>query len=135
MSLTSIVDLSFSIIFGLLATILVLWKVTQFVNAKSPIALVAGPAKDHWLTGLNAACMSNSGFVNGVTGNYDRLFRDGFEYNLNLVQKYGGVVKIFALFGVSAHVACSSTLTQFNAAICSRSSCTYQIHRLCTISL
>jgi len=33
-------------------------------------------------------------------GNYHRIFQDGFEYNLQLAEKYGGVVKIRALFNV-----------------------------------
>ncbi|KAF9243490.1 cytochrome P450 [Melanogaster broomeanus] len=37
--------------------------------------------------------------VNGLSGNYHRLFQDGLRYNLDLVEEYGGVVKIHALLG------------------------------------
>lgn len=33
-------------------------------------------------------------------GNYHQLFRDALRYNLDLVEKYGGAVKINALLGV-----------------------------------
>ncbi|KAF8134953.1 cytochrome P450 [Boletus edulis] len=60
-----------------------LWRlVKQLVVHKSPLALIPGPNKDHWLT-----------------GNYHRLFKDALQYNLALVEKYGGAVKINALLG------------------------------------
>ncbi|KAG6373384.1 cytochrome P450 [Boletus reticuloceps] len=60
-----------------------LWRlVRQFAAHKSPLALIPGPNKDHWLT-----------------GNYHRLFKDALQYNLALVEKYGGAVKINALLG------------------------------------
>ncbi|KAI0763044.1 cytochrome P450 [Trametes elegans] len=43
---------------------------------------VAGPKKEHWLT-----------------GNLHRLFRDGLDYHLGLLDKYGGVVKIYGMLG------------------------------------
>ncbi|KAH9003045.1 cytochrome P450 [Lactarius hatsudake] len=43
---------------------------------------IAGPKKEHWLK-----------------GNLHRIFQDGLEYNLQLTQKYGGVVKIHTLLG------------------------------------
>ncbi|KAH0833223.1 cytochrome P450 [Lanmaoa asiatica] len=66
---------------GILAYIL--WRLVKRLAApKSPLAIIPGPNKDHWLT-----------------GNYHRLFRDAFRYNLALVEQYGGAIKINALLG------------------------------------
>ncbi|KAI0296492.1 cytochrome P450 [Multifurca ochricompacta] len=67
-----------------------LWKFTThflfflFLRppSHSPLKSIAGPNKEHWLK-----------------GNYHRIFQDGFDYNLQLAQKYGGVVKIHAMLG------------------------------------
>lgn len=59
------------------------WKfVRKFSRRGYPLRSIAGPKREHWLK-----------------GNLHRIFRDGSEYNLRLVQKYGGVVKIHALLG------------------------------------
>ncbi|KAH9043435.1 cytochrome P450, partial [Lactarius hengduanensis] len=57
------------------------WKLERKRSLPSSIA---GPKKEHWLK-----------------GNLHRIFQDGLEYNLRLTQKYGGVVKIHTLLGVS----------------------------------
>ncbi|KAI0259683.1 cytochrome P450 [Gloeopeniophorella convolvens] len=60
-----------------------LWKLERVLaRPGSPLSSVAGPEKEHWLK-----------------GNYHRIFIDGLEYNLELAQRYGGVVKIHALLG------------------------------------
>lgn len=56
-----------------------LWKLERKRSLPSSIA---GPKKEHWLK-----------------GNLHRIFQDGLEYNLQLTQKYGGVVKIHSLLG------------------------------------
>ncbi|KAF8558177.1 cytochrome P450 [Imleria badia] len=60
-----------------------LWQLFKHLAAHtSPLAVIRGPKKEHWLT-----------------GNYHRIFRDAFRYNLALVEEYGGAVKINALLG------------------------------------
>ncbi|KAF9223682.1 cytochrome P450 [Gyrodon lividus] len=66
---------------GLVAYIL--WKLIRRLSApKSPLAVLRGPKKDHWLK-----------------GNYHKLFQDGLQYNLDLVEEYGGAFKFNALLG------------------------------------
>ncbi|KAI9461564.1 cytochrome P450 [Lactarius psammicola] len=60
-----------------------LWKLERILSRPgSLLGSVAGPMKEHWLK-----------------GNLHRIFQDGLEYNLQLAQKYGGVVKIHTLLG------------------------------------
>ncbi|KAH7913518.1 cytochrome P450 [Hygrophoropsis aurantiaca] len=60
-----------------------LWKLVRRLTApKSPLADISGPAKEHWLT-----------------GNIHRLVKDGLKYNLELVEKYGGVWKFYGMLG------------------------------------
>ncbi|KAI0293337.1 cytochrome P450 [Multifurca ochricompacta] len=59
-----------------------LWKLISRPRSPSPLKSVAGPEKEHWFK-----------------GNYHRIFQDGLKYNLQLVRKYGGVIKIHALLG------------------------------------
>ncbi|GJJ06130.1 hypothetical protein Clacol_000319 [Clathrus columnatus] len=61
---------------------IVVYKLSKKLTAQKPLADVAGPQSEHWLK-----------------GNYHRIFQDGFDYNLQLAEKYGGVVKIHALLG------------------------------------
>lgn len=81
---------------------LVLWKIVKRITApKRPSIDVAGPEKDHWLKGqLGVLGSPESHRLRGVVGNYHRLFQDGLEYNLRLIEKYGGAIKIHALLGV-----------------------------------
>ncbi|KIK99980.1 hypothetical protein PAXRUDRAFT_30155 [Paxillus rubicundulus Ve08.2h10] len=66
---------------GLLAYIL--WRLIRRLGAPaSPLADLRGPKKEHWLK-----------------GNYHNLFQDSLDYNLELVEEYGGAVKINALLG------------------------------------
>ncbi|TFK53929.1 cytochrome P450 [Heliocybe sulcata] len=61
----------------------IVWIIARRVRKpKSPLADVPGPQSDHWLK-----------------GNFGRMFQDGWDYNLQLQEKYGGVVKIHALLG------------------------------------
>ncbi|KZT24217.1 cytochrome P450 [Neolentinus lepideus HHB14362 ss-1] len=61
----------------------VIWVVARRTRRpKSPLAEVPGPESDHWLK-----------------GNFGRIFQDGWYYNLQLAEKYGGVVKVHALLG------------------------------------
>ncbi|KAI0760300.1 cytochrome P450 [Fomes fomentarius] len=48
----------------------------------SSLARIAGPKKEHWLT-----------------GNLHRLFKDGWDYNFKLFAKYGGVIKVYGMLG------------------------------------
>ncbi|KAI9461563.1 cytochrome P450 [Lactarius psammicola] len=60
-----------------------LWKFERILSRPdSLLNSIAGPKREHWLK-----------------GNLHRIFQDGFEYNLQLAQKYGGVVKIHTLLG------------------------------------
>ncbi|EMD39638.1 hypothetical protein CERSUDRAFT_111948 [Gelatoporia subvermispora B] len=62
---------------------LVLWKLfRRLTRPRNPLEDVAGPEKEHWLK-----------------GNYHRIFQDGWDYNLQLAEKYGGAVKIHGLLG------------------------------------
>ena len=83
------------------------WRI---VKPKSPLAVIAGPKADHWLTGSTyASPVSCSVVLTLVTsGNYNQLFRDAFRYNLTLVERYGGAVKINALLGVIPHIFAKS---------------------------
>ena len=36
------------------------------------------------------------------TGNFHRLFRDGYDYHDQLVKQYGGALKIYGMLGVCA---------------------------------
>ncbi|KAJ8583895.1 cytochrome P450 [Rhizopogon salebrosus TDB-379] len=61
----------------------IVWRLIQRLRApKSPLAHIRGPKKEHWLK-----------------GNYHRIFQDGRRYNLDMVERYGGAVKIYALLG------------------------------------
>ncbi|KAG2032102.1 cytochrome P450 [Suillus americanus] len=63
--------------------VFIIWRLIKRLRApKSPLAHILGPKKEHWLK-----------------GNYHRIFQDGLRYNLDLVQQYGGAVKIYALLG------------------------------------
>ncbi|OBZ67461.1 hypothetical protein A0H81_12648 [Grifola frondosa] len=76
-------EIMFLRVLGSFFVAVLLWRlVKRLTKPKSPLADVAGPAKDHWLK-----------------GNYHRLFQDGLEYNLRLVAKYGGVIRVHALLG------------------------------------
>ncbi|EPQ57612.1 cytochrome P450 [Gloeophyllum trabeum ATCC 11539] len=68
----------------------VVWVVVRRLRRpRSPLADVPGPESDHWLKGTLV-----------TFGNYGRIFQDGWDYNLQLQEKYGGVVKVHALLGV-----------------------------------
>ncbi|KAH9852228.1 cytochrome P450 [Lenzites betulinus] len=62
------------------------WRLT--IGRKKPtpsslaLAAVAGPIKEHWLT-----------------GNFHRLFKDGLQYNLDLFKRYGGAIKVYGMLG------------------------------------
>jgi len=61
----------------------VVWTITRILTSSSRSRIdVAGPEKDHWFK-----------------GNFHQIFQDGLEYNLQLLDKYGGAVKIHALLG------------------------------------
>lgn len=36
-----------------------------------------------------------------ASGNLHRLFKDGLKYNLELFKRYGGVIKVYGMLGVS----------------------------------
>lgn len=36
-----------------------------------------------------------------TSGNLQRLFKDGLNYNLELFKRYGGVIKVYGMLGVS----------------------------------
>ncbi|KAH7930153.1 cytochrome P450 [Leucogyrophana mollusca] len=60
-----------------------LWKLVRRLTApKSSLANILGPTKEHWFT-----------------GNIHRLVQDGLQYNLELVEKYGGVLKFYGVLG------------------------------------
>ncbi|KAI0057347.1 cytochrome P450 [Artomyces pyxidatus] len=66
-----------------LFVVLTVWRLVRYLTRPSSLLVdVAGPAKEHWLK-----------------GNLHRIFKDGIAYNLELVKKYGGVVKVYGLFG------------------------------------
>ncbi|KAI0716728.1 cytochrome P450 [Earliella scabrosa] len=69
------------------ATLLVaflLWKLVarRLRPSQYSLAKVAGPRKEHWLT-----------------GNLHRLFNDGWDYKFDLLAKFGGVIKIYGMLG------------------------------------
>ncbi|OCH90422.1 cytochrome P450 [Obba rivulosa] len=69
--------------FGTLFLALVAWRLLKRITQpRNPLEDVAGPEKEHWLK-----------------GNYHRIFQDGWDYNLQLAEKYGGAVKIHGLLG------------------------------------
>ncbi|OJA12274.1 hypothetical protein AZE42_08148 [Rhizopogon vesiculosus] len=63
--------------------VFILWRLIRRLRApKSPLTHIRGPKKEHWLK-----------------GNFHRIFQDGRQYNLDMVEQYGGAVKIYALLG------------------------------------
>jgi cytochrome P450 len=72
-----------AIIFASALVAFLLWKFERsFSRSRSLLSSVAGPKREHWFK-----------------GNLHRIFQDGQEYNLQLVEKYGGVVKIPTVMG------------------------------------
>ncbi|KAI0631202.1 cytochrome P450 [Trametes polyzona] len=62
-----------------------IWRLTRSwssPNDDRPLAAVAGPRKEHWLT-----------------GNMHRLYKDSLEFHLDLYRTYGGVVKVYGVLG------------------------------------
>ncbi|KAK7683149.1 hypothetical protein QCA50_013822 [Cerrena zonata] len=62
----------------------VVWKIINRARASpNPLSAIPGPQKEHWLK-----------------GNYHRIFnKEGWDYNIQLAEKYGGAVKIHGLMG------------------------------------
>ncbi|KAL1949048.1 hypothetical protein VTO73DRAFT_10854 [Trametes versicolor] len=70
-------------LFALLAAFAIWrWMSSRSNPRTTTLAVVAGPQKEHWLT-----------------GNLHRLFKDGLDYNLGLFKRYGGVIKVYGMLG------------------------------------
>ncbi|TBU48058.1 cytochrome P450 [Dichomitus squalens] len=77
--------MSLSVLLVFLLGVFVLWKpMAKFLLGTGRLDEVAGPRKEHWLT-----------------GNFHRLFRDGYSYHDQLVRQYGGVCKVHGMLGVA----------------------------------
>ncbi|OSC97770.1 cytochrome P450 [Trametes coccinea BRFM310] len=76
--------MSFSGALWAFAVLYVVWKASALVRGRAnTLAAIAGPAKEHWLT-----------------GNFHRIFKDGLQYNLHLFRRYGSVIKVHGMLGV-----------------------------------
>ncbi|KAI1794444.1 cytochrome P450 [Ganoderma leucocontextum] len=67
---------------GALLGAFALWRVSARRSVPNGLTRVAGPTRERWLT-----------------GNFQRLFKDGLEYNLGLIRQYGGVIKVHGPLG------------------------------------
>ncbi|KAJ3008201.1 hypothetical protein NUW54_g3246 [Trametes sanguinea] len=79
-----------------LVVLFVVWKASALVkNRATTLTTIAGPAKEHWLT-----------------GNFHRIFKDGLEYNLELFRRYGGLIKVHGMLGVEQLLVCDPLALQ-----------------------
>ncbi|KAI8976575.1 cytochrome P450 [Trametes punicea] len=75
------------------------WRVLTKARSPAkatPLAAVAGPAKEHWLAGRPMTNLS----LHCTLGNLLGILKDGLEYNLELYRRYGGVIKVYGMLGV-----------------------------------
>jgi hypothetical protein len=96
--------MAFAQLIGYGVLTLAVWKLVQRRASKKANALdVAGPEKEHWWKGqISWRSVQHVGCSHKFigAGNMESMFVDGFQRCLDIAAKYGGAVKIHALFGV-----------------------------------
>ncbi|TBU25896.1 cytochrome P450 [Dichomitus squalens] len=74
--------MSLSVLLIVLFVTCVLWSVIPRRLSGESLREVAGPRKEHWLTGI-----------------FHRLFQDGYDYHDRLVRTYGTAIKVYGMLG------------------------------------
>ncbi|KIK38713.1 hypothetical protein CY34DRAFT_90524 [Suillus luteus UH-Slu-Lm8-n1] len=84
---------------GIGILLVALWKFFAKLSRKPAIDL-NGPKKDHWLT-----------------GNFSAMFRGGIDYCVELVEQYGGAVKIFGPLDTGELILLSDPLALYHVVV------------------
>lgn len=96
-------DLLFTLL-TIVSVVVLRWIINKVTYVKSSLASLAGPKSDHWLKGVYCGGSTTLLIYQKLSvGNLGSIYQNGLEYNLVLQEKFGGIVKVHGMLGVSQH--------------------------------